>query len=247
MFNWDNYLDSLETKKIGIINVTNDSFSGDGTYVSREKLLSKFEIAKKRNIKLLDVGCMSTKPKFQAIDTNEESKRLDFFLQNISEYYDYSIDSFNPLVIRKAIKNGFLIINDVTGFKEDRLIKIAKEEKCGMIVMHKNPNSNYLHEKMHYKNIVEEVNSHLQRQIDNLVDKGINEKQIAIDPGFGFGKKMEDSAELFLGLENLIDTYPVIVGYSKKKFTELLKMTNNEMEEFCFKSGVSMLRLHIDN
>ena len=51
---------------------------------------------------------------------------------------------------------------------------------------------------------------------------------------------MEDSAELFLGLENLIDTYPVIVGYSKKKFTELIKMTNNEMEEFCLKSGVSM-------
>ena len=88
MFNWDNYLDSLETKKIGIINVTNDSFSGDGIYVSQEKLQSKFEIAKKRNIKLLDVGCMSTKPKFQTIDTNEESKRLDFFLQNISEYYD---------------------------------------------------------------------------------------------------------------------------------------------------------------
>ena len=111
MFNWDNYLDSLETKKIGIINVTNDSFSGDGTYVSREKLLSKFEIAKKRNIKLLDVGCMSTKPKFQTIDTNEESKRLDFFLQNISGFYDYSIDSFNPIVIRKAIDNGFLILS----------------------------------------------------------------------------------------------------------------------------------------
>ena len=138
---------------------------------------------------------MSTKPKFQTIDTNEESKRLDFFLQNISEYYDYSIDSFNPIVIRKAIDNGFLIINDVTGFKEDRLIKIAKEEGCGMIVMHKNPNSNYLHQKMNYKNIVEEVNSHLQMQVDNLVGKGVNEKQIAIDPGFGFGKKMEDSAQ----------------------------------------------------
>ena len=57
-----------------------------------------------------------------------------------------------------------------------------------MIVMHKNPNSNYLHEKMNYKNIVEEVNSHLQMQVDNLVGKGINEKQIAIDPGFWFWK-----------------------------------------------------------
>ena len=177
----------------------------------------------------------------------EEIERLNYFINSNQETFTFSIDSFNPIVIRKAIDNGFLIINDVTGFKEDRLIKIAKEEGCGMIVMHKNPNSNYLHEKMNYKNIVEEVNSHLQMQVDNLVGKGINEKQIAIDPGFGFGKTMEDSAELFLGLENLIDTYPVIVGYSKKKFTELLKMTNNEMEEFCFKSGVSMLRLHIDN
>ena len=247
MFSWENYLDSLEIKKIGIINVTNDSFSGDGIYVSQEKLQSKFEIAKKRNIKLLDVGCMSTKPKFQTIDTNEESKRLDFFLDNISEDYDYSIDSFNPSVIRKAIKNGFLIINDVTGFKEDKLRKIAKEEGCGIIVMHKNPNSRYLHEKMNYKNIVKEVNSQIQIQVDNLIDNGIRKEQIAVDPGFGFGKTMQDSAELFLGLEKLIDTYPVIVGYSKKKFTELLNMTSLEMEKHCFESGVSMLRLHIDN
>jgi dihydropteroate synthase len=65
LFNWDNYLDSLETKKIGILNVTKDSFSGDGIYGSQDKLLSKFEIAQKRNFKLLDIGCMSTKPKFK--------------------------------------------------------------------------------------------------------------------------------------------------------------------------------------
>ena len=79
MFIWDNYLDSLETKKIGILNVTKDSFSGDGIYGSQDKLLSKFEIAQKRNFKLLDIGCMSTKPKFKKIAKNEELKRFSFF------------------------------------------------------------------------------------------------------------------------------------------------------------------------
>ena len=247
MFNWNNYLDSLETKKIGILNVTKDSFSGDGIYGSQDKLLSKFEIAQKRNFKLLDIGCMSTKPKFKKIGKNEELKRFSFFLENISEYFDYSIDSFNPLVIKEALKNNFLIINDITGFNDDSLIKIAKEEKSGIIVMHNDPNSRHLHEKMNYKNIVKEVNSQIQLQVDNLIDNGISKEQIAVDPGFGFGKTMQDSAELFLGLEKLIDTYPVIVGYSKKKFTELLNMTSSEMEKHCFESGVSMLRLHIDN
>ena len=247
MSNWNQVLSSDNSKILGIINLSNDSFSGDGVFNNDKKLNKLLQSAKHKNINFIDVGCASTKPGFDNVTTEEEIERLNYFININQDKFSLSIDSFNPSVIRKAIKNGFLIINDVTGFKEDRLIKIAKEEKCGMIVMHKNPNSNYLHEKMHYKNIVEEVNSHLQRQIDNLVDKGINEKQIAIDPGFGFGKTMEDSAELFLGLENLIDTYPVIVGYSKKKFTKLLKMTNNEMEEFCLKSGVSMLRLHIDN
>ena len=71
--------------------------------------------------------------------------------------------------------------------------------------------------------------------------------QIAVDPGLGFGKKMEDSKELFLNLHNLINTYPIVVGYSRKKFTDQLNMTNNQMINHCLDSGVDLLRLHLDN
>ena len=84
-------------------------------------------------------------------------------------------------------------------------------------------------------------------QTENLIEKGVNRSQIAVDPGLGFGKKMEDSKELFLNLHNLINTYPIVVGYSRKKFTDQLNMTNNEMIDHCLDSGVDLLRLHLDN
>ena len=247
MFNWDNYLDSLETKKIGIINVTNDSFSGDGTYVSREKLLSKFEIAKKRNIKLLDVGCMSTKPKSRTIDTNEESKRLDFFLQNISEYYDYSIDSFNPIVTKHAVENNFEIINDVSGFMKEEMIRLAVDSKSKIILVHRHPKSESLHHKMIYKDVVKEVKEHLNSKIKSLISLGVREEQIAIDPGLGFGKNLSDSVDLLLNIKELKDNFPLIVGYSKKKFIKNIPMSNSDLFKHCVDSGVSLVRMHLTN
>ena len=153
----------------------------------------------------------------------------------------------NPLVADKALNSGFLIINDVSGFVNGEMIELAIQKECGIIVMHRNPNSNIIHEKMEYSNVVEEVNIHLTNQIENLISRGVNKSQIAIDPGLGFGKKIEDSKELFLNLNNLERTFPIVVGYSRKKFTEQINMTDIEMVEHCFNSGVNLLRLHLDN
>ena len=84
-------------------------------------------------------------------------------------------------------------------------------------------------------------------QIENLVKSGIEEKQIAVDPGLGFGKKIDDSIELFLNLKNLIKTYPLVVGYSKKRFIEKINMTKSELQKHCIDSGVALVRLHLDN
>ena len=86
-----------------------------------------------------------------------------------------------------------------------------------------------------------------EEEIQWLKSQGINKSQIAVDPGLGFGKKMDDSKELFLNLNNLIKTYPVVVGYSRKKFTDQIKMTSSEMKEHCLHSGVDLVRLHLDN
>ena len=247
MFDWKNFLKLLEKKTFGIINVTDDSFSGDGILNSKKLLKERFNFALENNIKFLDVGCISTKPDFKTLNTNEEMDRLNFFLENRSDKFYYSIDTFNSLVAERALESGFLIINDVSGFSESKMIELAIKRECGIIVMHRNPASKNIHEKMDYVDVVDEVNTHLINQTENLIKKGINKSQIAVDPGLGFGKKMDDSKELFFNLNNLINTYPIVVGYSRKKFTDQLNMTNNEMIDHCLDSGVNLLRLHLDN
>ena len=247
MFDWKNFLESLERKTLGIVNITDDSFSGDGVLNSNQQLQKKFEIAINNDIKLLDIGCMSSKPGFKILKRNEEINRLNYFLQNKSNKFYYSIDTFSPLVAKKALDSGFLIINDVSGFVDEKMIELASQTKCGIILMHRNPKSTYLHEKMDYSNVIEEVNIHLTDQIENLIKSGIEEKQIAVDPGLGFGKKIDDSIELFLNLKNLINTYPLVVGYSKKRFIEKINMTKSELQKHCIDSGVALVRLHLDN
>ena len=247
MFDWKNFLKSLERKTLGIVNITDDSFSGDGLLNSDQQLKEKFEIAINNDIKLLDIGCMSSKPGFKILKRNEEINRLNYFLKNKSNKFYYSIDTFSPLVAKKALDSGFLIINDVSGFVDEKMIELASQTKCGIILMHRNPKSTYLHEKMDYSNVIEEVNIHLTDQIENLIKSGIEEKQIAVDPGLGFGKKIDDSIELFLNLKNLINTYPLVVGYSKKRFIEKINMTKSELQKHCIDSGVALVRLHLDN
>ncbi len=247
MFDWKNFLKSLERKTLGIVNITDDSFSGDGLLNSDQQLKEKFEIAINNDIKLLDIGCMSSKPGFKILKRNEEINRLNYFLKNKSNKFYYSIDTFSPLVAKKALDSGFLIINDVSGFVDEKMIELASQTKCGIILMHRNPKSTYLHEKMDYSNVIEEVNIHLTDQIENLIKSGIEEKQIAVDPGLGFGKKIDDSIDLFLNLKNLINTYPLVVGYSKKRFIEKINMTKSELQKHCIDSGVALVRLHLDN
>jgi len=247
LFDWKNFLESLERKTLGIVNITDDSFSGDGVLNSNQQLQKKFEIAINNDIKLLDIGCMSSKPGFKILKRNEEINRLNYFLQNKSNKFFYSIDTFSPLVAKKALDSGFLIINDVSGFVNEKMIELAFKTKCGIILMHRNPKSTNLHEKMDYSNVIEEVNTHLIDQIENLIKSGIEEKQIAVDPGLGFGKKIDDSIELFLNLKNLIKTYPLVVGYSKKRFIEKINMTKSELQKHCIDSGVALVRLHLDN
>jgi len=232
---------------MGIINITPDSFSGDGLLNSKLLIQDKYKIAENLGIEFLDIGCLSTKPKYKKIKTEEEVERFDFFLKNINDKFKYSIDSTNINVIDKAIESGFLVINDVSGLKDKKIINKAKSSEAGLIVVHRNPFSQDIHEIKEYKNPIDEVKYQLDETINNLISQGIKESQIAIDPGLGFGKKIEDSAKLLLEVNKLCDKLPLIVGYSKKKFRNLIPLSDEDLLNFCFDSGVSLVRLHLDN
>ena len=246
MFSWKSFLSDLENPILGIINITPDSFFGDGVLGSTKLLNDKFSLAKEMNIGFLDIGCISTKPNFKNLKKQEELKRFEFFLKNMRKNFKFSIDSNNLEVISKALDAGFSVINDVYGLNNEKIISKAIQSKCGIIVVHRHPSSKNLHEKMEYKDVVKEVNAQLNNQVSKLINLGINESQIAIDPGLGFGKNIEDSAKLLLNIKDLAGELPTVVGYSNKRFLDLISLTKESLLKLCYNSGVSLVRLHID-
>ena len=180
---------------MGIINVTQDSFSGDGVLGNDIMLFKKFENAKKNNIKILDIGCVSTKPGFHEVSLVEEKDRLYSFLINKSNDFIYSIDTMNANIAKIALDNNFSIINDVGGFLSQEMIDIALNTNANIILVHRNQESITLHEKKQFKDVVNQVKDEIFDKVSELINIGIRKEQIAIDPGLGFGKEMKDSAK----------------------------------------------------
>ncbi len=247
MSNWNQVLSSDNSKILGIINLSNDSFTGDGVFDNDEKLNKLLQSAKQKNINFIDVGCASTKPGFVNITTKEEIERLNYFINTNQNKFSFSIDSFNPIVAKHAVENYFEIINDVSGFMDEEMVRIAIESRSKIILVHRHPKSESLHHKMIYKNVVKEVKQHLNLKIKSLLNLGVKEEQIAIDPGLGFGKNLTDSVELLLNIKELKENFPLIVGYSKKKFIKKIPMSNHDLFKYCVDSGVSLVRLHLTN
>ena len=111
MSNWNSILSKDNSKILGIINLSNDSFSGDGVFNEDAKLNKLLHSAKQKNINFIDVGCASTKPGFDSVTTEEEIKRLNYFININQNKFSFSIDSFNPIVTKHAVENNLSLIH----------------------------------------------------------------------------------------------------------------------------------------
>jgi len=166
--NWNSILSRDNSKILGIINLSNDSFTGDGVFNHDEGLKKLLQSAKQNDINFIDIGCASSKPGFDSVTTEEEIERLNYFINSNQETFTFSIDSFNPIVVQHAVENNFEIINDVSGFLNEEMIQIAVDSKLKIILVHRHPKSESLHQKMIYKDVVKEVKEHLNSKIKSL-------------------------------------------------------------------------------
>jgi len=227
---------------MGILNVTPDSFSGDGLIPSPPSPLPKgeggiraVEQAKEflaNGADILDVGGESTRPGSESVSADEELERVIPVIGAIAKEFPnalISIDTYKAKVAEETFKVGAHILNDVWGLRADpELAGIAAKYKVPVILMHNrsNPASVEVRAQLgnayigsEYQNLIEDVKHELLVSVELAVKAGIDESHIILDPGIGFGKTREHNLELINRLDEIRALgYPILLGTSRKSF-----------------------------
>jgi len=230
IFNW-----GFRTYVMGILNVTPDSFSGDGIIAKGDAVQLAVEQAKDflaNDADILDVGGESTRPGSQPVNADEERERVIPVIEAITrEFPDalISIDTYKAKVAEAAFKVGAHILNDVWALRADPdLATVAAAFRVPVILMHNrsNPASVEVRQQLGnayigstYEDLMEDVQRELLVSVELAVKAGIEETRIILDPGVGFGKTREHNLELINRLDEIRALgYPVLVGPSRKSF-----------------------------
>ena len=210
------------THIMGIINLTPDSFSGDGLL---ETLGSAVEYARKladEGADMLDIGAESTRPGARPISVKEEIKRLIPALKRIRKEINLpiSIDTYKAETAKAALDNGADIINDISALTADKkMAKIISRHKAGVVLMHMRGIPKNMQKNPAYQSLMAEIIEYLNKSIAIALEAGIGLEQIIVDPGIGFGKTMEHNLEIIKSLAQLkILGRPILIGLSRKSF-----------------------------
>jgi dihydropteroate synthase len=206
------------TYVMGIINVSPDSFSGDGL-ASTDAAVAQAQRFVDEGVDILDVGGESTRPNSAPITVDEELRRVIPVLERLAGRIKVplSVDTCKFEVARRALYAGAEMLNDIWGLKQEpRLAKLAAEQGLPIILM-----SNQRDKPQ--RNIVSAVLSDLKRSIDLALDAGVPWENIIVDPGIGFGKKLEQNLELVRRLDELkVLGRPILLGTSRKSMIGLV-------------------------
>jgi len=229
-FNW-----GFRTYVMGILNVTPDSFSGDGIIAKGQAVEAAVEQANNfltSGADILDVGGESTRPGSAPVNADEEMQRVIPVIHTLHKKFPeaiISIDTYKAKVAEEAIRAGAHIVNDVWGLRaDDGLASVVAKYKTPVILMHNrsNPASVEVREKFgnayigaEYENLIEDVKRELMNSVELARKAGIAESSIVLDPGVGFGKTREHNLELVNRLDEIRRLgYPILLGTSRKSF-----------------------------
>ena len=205
---------------MGIFNLTPDSFY-DGVNTIDSKFI-KEKLLTLKYADIIDVGAESTRPFSKPLLANIEIERLDIFLNNSSSLEQLlSIDSYKPEVIEHALKSGFNIINDISGGGiNNSNIKLAASYNVPIIIMHMQGSPKNMQVKPVYENIIDEILQYFEIKIDIMKNEfKLDDKQIILDPGIGFGKTKKDNYTIINNIHKFKSLgFPVLIGLSRKSF-----------------------------
>ncbi|WP_083688813.1 MULTISPECIES: dihydropteroate synthase [unclassified Chryseobacterium] len=206
---------------MGILNLTPDSFSDGGKFNNEKSALHHAEKLLKEGAEILDIGPQSTRPNAEFLNAAEEISRIGNLISLIKKEFPealISLDSFYAETVRFGFNEGIDLINDISGGQYDaEMFDIAAETKLPYILMHVNPSYETMHDKIKFEDITLEVNQYFSKKTKELLEKGVND--IILDPGFGFGKTVDDQMKMIQEVKYLgLGKFPVLIGISRKSF-----------------------------
>ncbi|MEK7601231.1 MAG: dihydropteroate synthase [Patescibacteria group bacterium] len=254
-----------KTYVMGIVNVTPDSFSGDGVLDIEEAVKQGVQM-EKDGAGMLDIGGESTRPGSTPVSQNEELARVVPIITRLARevHVPISIDTYKAEVARQAVAAGASIINDVWGGRmEPEILRVAAEAGVPIVLMHNRSQTALVDGSLtatggryvgvEYKDLMGDIKAELREQIDAALAAGVAKEHVIIDPGIGFGKTVEQNLELVNRLGELKKLgYPILVGPSRKSFVGYtLDLPASERLEgtlaavaLCIQKGADIVRVH---
>ena len=207
---------------MGVVNVTDDSFSDGGRYLDPASAIAHSRALIADGADIIDVGGESTRPGAVRIDAGVETARvLPVVKELAAQGVTVSIDTMHAAVAKAALENGAAIVNDVSGGRADpAMAPLMADAGVPWVLMHwRSVAEPHPHDAPAYRDVVSEVRDELLAAVDAALTAGVEEKNIVIDPGLGFAKTAHDNWALLRALPTLVETgIPVLVGASRKRF-----------------------------
>jgi len=239
---------------MGILNVTPDSFSDGGRYLKRNDALQHALRLIEEGADIIDIGGESSRPGAEPVSDDEEMDRVIPVIQDIRANSDIllSIDTCKSSVARAALETGVNWINDVSGLRFDpEMPELARQYQCPVVIMHMRGEPRTMQQNPSYTDVIGEVKSFFLERLTVLKSAGVS--QVIIDPGIGFGKRLEDNLRLLAHLGQLtLLNCPLMIGVSRKSFIGAITGQPVEDREagtlaaslWSYQQGVRIFRTH---
>ena len=244
---------------MGILNVTPDSFSDGGYFNNITSALMHVEKMLNDGADIIDIGGESTRPYSISVSSGEQVQRvipiIKAIRQQLSTNVPISIDTRISTVAKMALAEGATIINDVSAGQNDpNILTVAADFDCPIILMHIKGTPQTMQNNPIYNNVLADVLTGLQRNVEHAKAAGVKQEKIILDPGIGFGKTSEHDLTLLGHLDQFVKSgYPILLGASRKKFLKSiiptappqdLAIATSVTTALAVMAGVNIIRVH---
>lgn len=254
MFRCGSYTFNLDRPLVmGIVNLTPDSFSGDGRSGSAQAAIDHAWAQLEAGADMLDLGAESSRPGAIPTPLNEELDRLLPVLEALRDCgKPLSVDTYKPEVMGAALTAGADLINDIYALRQPGALEVVAASDCGICLMHMQGQPLTMQAAPDYQDVVAEVYGFLEERLQVCARAGVARERILVDPGFGFGKTLAHNAELFRQQQRFTTLAPTLIGVSRKSMLGLI--TGRSVDQRCHASvvaavmaaqqGATVLRVH---